>query len=138
MAVFRAGKIRFFDFAIFITNHFATYKKVKQDEVLRPKSKMFGVRALVLILCGLALIPLLIYLIAMSLGSGSIGGVMVGIIILIPITIMVIFYFAFYSLLCVIAQLRLNKRAIGWVTLVLWIIMLALSIVGTFLIISGL
>ena len=118
------------------------YGKIKQDPVLRPKSKMFGVRSIILSCVGMFLISIfgnLTIRAITGLGSSGLGFFILifFIIILIVIDFYLLGYFLIYPLICWILQLSLNKKAVGWIALALWILLLFIS-VGSFFMVQSL
>ena len=118
------------------------YGKIKQDPALRPKSKMFGVRSIILSCIGMFLISIfgnLTIRAITGLGSSSLGFFILifFVIILVVIDFYLLGYFLIYPMICWILQLRLNKKAVGWIALALWIVLLFIS-VGSFFMVQSL
>lgn len=107
---------------------FSDYDKIKRDPALRPKSKMFGVRSIVLSCIGMVLISIFLNLTlrafaGLNAGDLSVIVMVFFVIILIIIDIYLLGYFLVYPLICWILQINLNKKAVGWVALALWILL---------------
>ncbi|MDE7296243.1 MAG: hypothetical protein K2N84_03155 [Clostridia bacterium] len=108
------------------------YKEIKNNEEERPKSTVMGKSAimyniifLILIACGVAV------LIA---GIGLLGtiGILFGIILAFAgaVFILVSFVYLLLALNCAIKQLILNKRAIGWVSLTITLLIIVAAVVA--------
>ena len=111
-----------------LINIFSDYDKIKRDPALRPKSKMFGVRSIVLSCIGMVLISIFLNLTLRAIAGLNAGDLSVivmvfFVIILIIIDIYLLGYFVIYPLICWILQISLNKKAVGWVALALWILL---------------
>ena len=96
---------------------------------------MFGVRSIVLSCIGMILIVIFGSLTLRTLNALNAGdlGVIVAVfffIILIAIDVYLLGYFLIYPLICWILQINLNKKAIGWIAMALWIILFAVSVAG--------
>ena len=108
------------------------YKEIKNNEEERPKSTYMGKSAimyniifLILIACGVAI------LIA---GIGLLGtiGIIFGIILAFAGAVFILFSFVYLllALNCAIKQLILNKRAIGWVSLTITLLIIVAAVVA--------
>lgn len=122
----------FLNFIFKIISMISDYSTIKQDEELRPKSKMFGTRSIILSSIGLFLITFFGVLTVRTLNNLNAGdlGVLISIfllIILIVIDIYLIAYFLIMPLICWILQINLNKKPIGWIAMVVWILLFAIS-----------
>lgn len=112
---------------------FDDYHKIKKDEELRPKSKMFGVRSIILSAIGVFLIVLfgsltLRTIVSLSAGDLSVLVSIFFLIILIIFDFYILGYFVIYPLICWILQINLNKKAIGWIAMALWIVLFIVAI----------
>ena len=106
----------------------STFDQVKGDPELKPKSKMFGVRSIWFTIAMLAVICAgvvgVVWIISV-LNQDAIM-VVIGLIILLVFLIVLTIWGGSYliiaSLTCWIYQLRLNKKAIGWVAMALFFV----------------
>ncbi|MEG1582180.1 MAG: hypothetical protein RR334_03400 [Clostridia bacterium] len=99
------------------------FKTIKADPEQRSTSTFFAKRSIIFSVVGAFLIPLLLWLLVASLDSGNVIFAIFGAVIAIVAIIAIPIPFIIQNLILIIYQLRLNKKAIGWVALGLYIIM---------------
>lgn len=133
------GLVEFFNIIGRLAGLITDYHNIKSDEDLRPKSKMFGVRSIILSSIGIILVVLFANLTVRTVQALSSGDIAVllnlfFLLVLIIIDIFIIGYFLIYPLICWILQINLNKKAIGWIAMALWIILFIISIGSMFII----
>ena len=121
---------------------FSDYHTIKKDEALRPKSKMFGVRSIVLSCIGMILIAIfgnltIRTIIGLQGGDLAVLVYLLFLIVLVIIDIYLLGYFIIYPLICWILQINLNKKAVGWIAIVLWVLMLVVAF-SSFALVSNL
>lgn len=109
----------------------ATFEQVKSDSELKQRSKMFGVHsiwftiAMLAVICaGVASVVWIVSILNQDAIMVVIGLIIL-LIFLIVLTIWGGSYLIIASLTCWIYQLRLNKKAIGWVAMALFFVAIA-------------
>lgn len=115
------------------------YEKLKNGAEQRLTSVTLGIWAIVSTIVGTAFAVLSIWLLAFLIDlSGSLDSLetlltIVGIFLLIVLLVTLIIQFIVNGLVCAILQIKLNKKPIGWISLMIWfaIIIAAIIIVAT-------
>lgn len=125
-----AGKGLFSIFLGFYFNAGMTYRSLKKDEEKRDKSVKLGVRSIIFTVVGFVFTALCLWgFIACYKNIGSSGlGAIVFIVLDVALAVAAITAFAegmISGLVNCIYQLRLNKKAVGIVSLVVWLVCLA-------------
>ena len=114
------------------------YARLTANEEKRARSVRLGVTAMILAVISAALVVGSVWGLGTAMGLIS-DSPIVGIVVLllcIGVAITFLTRGMINALLYAIYQLRLNKKAIGWVALVVWFISLAAAIGGSLLLLS--
>ena len=114
------------------------YARLAANEEKRARSVRLGVTAIILAVISAALVVLSVWGLGTAVGLIS-DSPIVGIVVLllcIGVAITFLTRGMINALLYAIYQLRLNKKAIGWLALVVWFISLAAAIGGSLLLLS--
>ena len=108
----------------FWKNKYYKYRNFREEEY-RQKTVYFGVQSIIETIIGLVVIGLSIWGIielahALSLEMGILQ--ILGMVVLAGIILNALIYCPIQALVCLIFQLLLNRRAVGWVALAFWIL----------------
>ncbi len=110
------------------------FKKERPDDV--PKLKQFGVKSMILSFLSVVLGVACILGIMLCIRSNNLFFIIFGTIILIYLAVVFCLVVNIKSIVCWVLQLKCNKKAIGWIALVVWIINTALTAILPFVLLG--
>lgn len=116
------------------------YNKLKADEEKRETSASLGMRGIIQAILSAAVVVLFVFggVFCFSKTEFELAGLLyiIGGVISLLCGLAVLVQGFFGALFYVIYQMKLNKRAIGWISLVIWILCLAGAIAGSVVLIG--
>ena len=140
MAKFNLGRSLFKIFDFWTKIQF-NYDIIKKDEEKRKKSVRFGVTSIILCIIGCALTvgsAIGFYCCLIKLFDEYFLFKFVGMMFCFSLTIIAFVRLVLGSLFYAIYQVRLNKRAVGWIAFIVFILCVALSVVGVIMVLNSL
>jgi len=124
------------DFLFFWLGMRVRYDRIAQDADRKEKSSFFGVQSILCSLFGMAAVILCAFGIRACMQQDS-ALLILFIALLVIVMLVALVQCTSRALVATIYQMKLNKKPIGWVSLVLWIIALVAMVAVSVLMVSG-